>query len=72
MEFLEEVIRIIDRHYDLDEEDSIDNIVNILKNEWKMKTTDLDKTIIWLIAREEGRHDIEYYQQKAKAVSHIS
>ena len=66
------MIRIIDRHYDLDEEDSIDNIVNILKNEWKMKTTDLDKTIIWLIAREEGRHDIGYYQQKAKAVSHIS
>jgi len=73
MEFFEEVIRMLDMHFNLEEEEeTINNIIDLLEVEWKMKTTEFDKTIILLVAREEGRHDWEYYQQKAKAVSHIS
>ena len=72
MEFFEEVIRILYMHFDLYEEDSIDNIIDILERSWKMNTTELDKIIIMLVARENGRHDWEYYQQKAKAENWVN
>ena len=46
-------------------EDSLDNIMKILKEEYGIETTEIDKLILIFIAEEEEDEPIDYYRSKA-------
>jgi len=46
-------------------EDSLDNIMNILKVEYSVETTEIDKLVMIFIADEDEYQPLDYYRSKA-------